>query len=291
VCSSDLGVYDGAGNNPAGETVYLDLNGNDVYDGSGQVFYRLDAGDIVFTDQDAIEQTYVGMEALTSAITAEAVQDFVDDTDQKIIPGFVDLSDPWLDMNEDGIRQAHEPFIDFNNNEQFNSANGRYDGFLCEDNGHDICGATSTYVRRALPIIMASSDANYWVRNTTDNCIVKTNIRNILNISPECDEISITLTSGGSKSFEVYVSDTANQTMPSGTRISSSVTAGELTGATQIDITNNINNHGRRFFLTILDNNTEREEAELSALNILITTPKGHETAISIGFTILAPTP
>ena len=54
---------------------------------------------------------------------------------------FSDISELFLDFNENGIHDTFEPFVDYNANGKFDAADGKFTGLLCSDS--TICSSTS----------------------------------------------------------------------------------------------------------------------------------------------------
>jgi hypothetical protein len=44
-----------------------------------------------------------------------------------------DLSEAWLDVNENRVRDANEPFVDFNNNANYDAGDGKFNGVSCNE--------------------------------------------------------------------------------------------------------------------------------------------------------------
>ncbi|MBI3344976.1 MAG: hypothetical protein HY028_09025 [Gammaproteobacteria bacterium] len=77
--------------------------------------------------------------------------------------GANDLAEAFRDDNENGVRDPTEEFLDFNANGVFDTADGKYNGFLCTDAARipgAICDAPkSLHVRDDIVIVMSGSTA------------------------------------------------------------------------------------------------------------------------------------
>lgn len=116
-----------------GHETLIDANGNNAYDGA----------DI---DGDAID----------------------DDTDngfsvsRRTEAGFIDLTEAWRDDNEDGDYQSNEPFFDFNADGEYSEGDGVFNGPQCNAASCENA-ASSINIRRAIRLIVSSSNAHYRV--------------------------------------------------------------------------------------------------------------------------------
>lgn len=81
---------------------------------------------------------------------------------------FTDLPEAFRDDNENGARDANEPFIDFNLNGAYSAADGKFNGVLCDESrvpppapsSAGTCSATkSIHVRGSLVIVFSGSNA------------------------------------------------------------------------------------------------------------------------------------
>lgn len=143
----------------------------------------------------------IGEEAFVDSVNGNGVAD----------PGeFTDTSEAFRDDNENGVRDANEPFIDFNGNRAFDGPDGKYNGVL---QGAAFVGApTSKNVFGNLVIVMSSSAAN-------------------ITSAPA----SIAAPGG----FSVTVTDINGNTMPSGTTIAVTAPFGTLTGLISFTVPQN----------------------------------------------------
>ena len=119
-----------------GHETFFDVNGNNVFDDADTPDGTAD-----IHDQNTDSGLFRG--------------DYMDG-------GFVDHSEAWRDDNEDGERQTSEIFIDYNNDNTFNAADGKFNGPHCLHN--TLCGgenASKLNVRKAIVMIMSGSNAAY----------------------------------------------------------------------------------------------------------------------------------
>lgn len=240
------GRYDGAGNNPLGETLFVDRNGNGVYDGAG----LLAAGE-AYTDANS-SGTFTG-------------------------PGFADLAEAFLDKNENGVRDQGEPYLDFNNNGQYDLRDGAYSGALCTHT--TLCAAQNTiHVRNSMVIVMSGSHPHITVQDPLNNNL--TYYSNIPGVPVSGINTPLNI-AGGSADLKITLTDDAGQSLPGGTTITISADAGELKGETQITIPGNTT-VGRVAVVTITDDDTATTAT--GTIKIHVATPKGEITDSTFDF-------
>ncbi|MFO0115766.1 MAG: hypothetical protein ACK53F_12370, partial [Betaproteobacteria bacterium] len=74
-----------------------------------------------------------------------------------------DLPEAWLDVNENRVRDANEPFIDFNNNAAYDGGDGKFNGVSCNEaitggSAAGSCGiAKSIHVRGRATVVFSGS--------------------------------------------------------------------------------------------------------------------------------------
>ncbi len=185
--------------------------------------------------------------------------------------GFSDIAEAWRDDNENNQYDANEVFLDFNNSGSYNNANGLFDGPQCQASS---CGANGLHVRRALVMVMASSDAllsffdeNGELANNTDG-------------TPGTPLFS--LPRGQSVPLSLVVSDTALQTMPSTTTILIGANNGDLAGQTEVTV-RETNRAGGDTLEFVLTNNLLPDQDPIdSTITATVTSPSGIESTLSI---------
>jgi len=139
---------------------------------------------------------------------------------------FTDLPEAWRDDNENGLRDAAEEYIDFNNDGTYNSADGTYNGTLCAS-GSTICNTNGdlVHVRDNLVLVMASVGQGIDLYETTSGTDVPVSFISL----PD---------SGAVRTFRVDVQDARGQIPPVNSTISVSTTNGEIVGGSSTDIGN-----------------------------------------------------
>jgi len=128
-----------------------------------------------------------------------------------------DVAEAFIDYNENGTREANEPYFDFNGNGSFDAADGKYNGVLCTS-GAAICGTQKSIdVRGSQIIVFSSSIANITIYGGVSP----------IPVSP-CDP-----TNGNVPfTFTVTVVDVNGNAMPAGTAIAFSTDNGQIVSAT-----------------------------------------------------------
>jgi hypothetical protein len=130
------------------------------------------------------------------------------------IDTFTDLPEPFLDANENGVRDIDEEFIDTNSDGLYSPGDGIFNGIL---RNSSLSGPTTIHVRGSLAIVLSGSDAVIKIDGSTSPPA-----RNI----PPCTTAAPF--TPGSVSFNVVVADVNGNAMPEGTTISFSTTNGQI---------------------------------------------------------------
>ncbi|ACE84839.1 Ig-like domain-containing protein [Cellvibrio japonicus] len=117
-----------------------------------------------------------------------------------------DLAEAYLDKNENGIRDANEEFIDFNNNQEYDPSNGMYNGILCseESAAQGTCSKAQVTIRQDLVLVVTSH--NLLFDNTTGRL-------------PFIDQ-NILVPAGGSGATWFWLADKNGNGVPQGTELS-----------------------------------------------------------------------
>ena len=177
--------------------------------------------------------------------------------------GFVDMSEAWRDDNENSRFDTGETFLDFNNDGAFSQADGKFNGPQCQGSNCADEGERSIHVRKALKLVMASSTAAYKLTGDT------------------------TVLNGDREKLIFSFADTGspNQTMPFGTTVDISLSAGTLEGMTSFTVgnTNNSGFDSMEFFIV----QEAGAEPQTAILTILITSPSGVTTNVNRQITLL----
>ena len=138
-----------------------------------------------------------------------------------------DMPEAFLDVNENGVRDSTEEFKDFNLDGAYSSADGLYNGVLCDPSVAP--GSTPTacnlqksiHVRRSIPIIFSSSGATI-----TDGA---GGPLSPIALNPCVDGTG----PGPSTAFTVRILDVNGNAMPAGTTIVFSTNNGKLLAPTE----------------------------------------------------------
>ena len=192
--------------------------------------------------------------------------------------GFVDYSEAWRDDNANNIKDPAEIFLDYNSNGQFDGPDGLFNGPQC--NG-SICGqgsAATMHIRRALELIMASSDSLLDVLLNGDTVASNYQI-----ITPP----TLSIARSESLSFSLNYSDTAVQPIPSGSTIEITSTAGLLGGQISLFARSTNKAGAQKANFTLTNNRSDDTgNATTATINIIVTTPSGVESTVSLVVTL-----
>ena len=192
--------------------------------------------------------------------------------------GFVDYSEAWRDDNANNIKDPAEIFLDYNSNGQFDGADGLFNGPQCIGS---ICGqgsAATMHIRRALELVMASSDSLLDIV-LNGNTVAS----NYQIITPP----TLSIARSESLSFSLSYADTAVQPIPSGSTIEITSTAGLLGGQISL-LARSTNKAGAQKANFTLTNNRSDDtgNATTATINIIVTTPSGVESTVSLVVTL-----
>jgi len=141
-----------------------------------------------------------------------------------------DLPEAWLDVNENRVRDATEPFIDFNNNSAYDTGDGRFNGVSCDDSvagrsAPNSCGTLkSIHVRGNTVVVFSGS-----VASIGSNAPIVSGVRTIqvlpntcVNSAPYVAQRRTTL---------ISVTDSNGNPMPAGTIVSFRTSRGTIVDA------------------------------------------------------------
>lgn len=239
-----------------GHETFFDTNGNNLFDDA-------DGSPIV----DVGNSSNLNVDSGFSNYPAES-------------SGFIDMSEAWRDDNENSTYDNGETFIDFNNDESFTSADSLFNGPQCQGANCADENMRNIHVRKAIRLVMASSTAEYILTNG-DGTIEYQN--SLTNTSAAIGDIA----NGDSQEFTLNFADTGmpNQTMPLGTTVNISLSAGTLAGDTSLTVSNNSQaGFTSMNFFVIQETGNDPQTA---ILNIVITSPSGVVTSFSRSITLL----
>lgn len=200
-----------------------------------------------------------------------------------ITSGFSDMTEAWLDSNENRLRDSDERFIDFNNNNKFDNNDGKFNGPQCEGS---LCGARSAntiHVRRSAVLVTSSSRALYSIYRgsvAVDIARVASNRQN-----ESINNARQNISRQTSATFRLLISDTANQTLANGTTIALATEQGSL-DTTLVTVGNN-SGGGQDFEIRVTNNLDQNAEATNDTLTVLITSPSGQVTSASVELRLL----
>ena len=183
---------------------------------------------------------------------------------------FADMPEPFLDANENGVKDATEDFIDTNNDGSYSPADGIFNGIL---RASSITGPTTIHVRGSHSLILSGSQA-----------FITLSIGNTINLTPYCTDG--TPFSSASAAFIMTIADVNGNAMPSGTTVVLSATNGRILSSTSFTIRNNCGTNPTYFVMMESDatqgaaptytcSNTKRS----GYLTVTVTTPKGNITS------------
>jgi hypothetical protein len=194
--------------------------------------------------------------------------------------GFVDYSEAWRDDNEDRLWSNGEPFLDYNNNQEFDQADGLFNGTQCLDSL--LCGtgnASTMHVRKAFRLLVSGSVAVVEIFDSEGMLLAGS-----ADINPAPDTFIIARQQ--KESLSVIVGDIFGNVMPADTNFSVTADEGTIT-TTSGDTVPNSSALGRTEFTFDIENILADDEPSATAtIQILITTPLGTETRISFVVTL-----
>ena len=188
--------------------------------------------------------------------------------------GFLDMSEAWRDDNENSVHDNGETFIDFNNDQSFSAADSLFNGPQCQGANCATENMQSIHIRKALRLVMASSAAEFKLTNGTGNIVYDDSLTGAN--APLSD-----VPNGGSQEFNFYFADTGtpNQTMPFGTTVGVTLSAGTLRGLTSFIVSNNSQEGFSQMNFFVV------QEAgglpQTAVLTITITAPNGLITSLN----------
>lgn len=178
---------------------------------------------------------------------------------------FTDMPEPFLDANENGVRDASEEFIDTNANGSYSSGDNIFNGILRDSS---ITGPTTIHVRGLLTIVLSGSDAFITVNSgnpiSLDHCTTGTAFSN----TPV--------------TFGIKITDVNGNVMPAGTTISFSASNGTiLTTPTSYTVPNTSTMTPPTYIVTMQSDATQdgtlkcTDTKSNGILTVTVTTPKG----------------
>jgi hypothetical protein len=231
-----------------GHETFFDTNGNNIFDDAD--------GDPIL---DTGNSNDLNMDSGFGSYPAQA-------------NGFLDMSEAWRDDNENSKHDTGETFIDYNNDGAFSAADDLFNGPQCQGVNCADEGMRNIHVRKAIRLVMASSAAEFILSRTGGT----TYQNSLTGFSTAIADVP----NGGSQAFNFSFADngTPNQTMPIGTTVDVSLSAGTLEGETSFTVSNN-NQAGfsQMNFIVIQEAGSDPQTA---VLTITITSPSGVITSL-----------
>ena len=146
-----------------------------------------------------------------------------------------DLPEAWLDVNENGSRDATEPFIDFNNNAAYDGGDGKFNGVSCNEaitggSAAGSCGiAKSIHVRGRATVVFSGSTPTSTGVNASGFDIPR------IEFTPRCDPTVVYNTPflvGKSQAAVFTARDVNGNVLPAGTTIAFTTTNGTIPSST-----------------------------------------------------------
>jgi hypothetical protein len=190
--------------------------------------------------------------------------------------GFIDHSEAWRDDNANRIKDVSEIFLDYNNNGQFDAADGLFNGPQC--NSADSCGqgsANTLHVRRSLELVMSGSRALMDIINT-NNTVIFSNYQT-------ASQPDLSIESGSSLSFMLRFSDSAEQPIASGSQILITSSTGTLAGQVEFVMPSTNRPGAGEISFTLSNDEVEPVDSTVSAL---ITSPSGIQSTVLFQVTL-----
>jgi len=196
---------------------------------------------------------------------------------------FTDMPEPFLDANENGVKDTNEDFIDTNANGSYSfinadgsySGDGIFNGILRDPLKTDPNDPTTIHVRGSLTIVLSGSDAYITINNgnsiTLDHC---TDLVKFNNVPTPVD---------------IRVTDLHGNAMPYGTTISFSSTHGTVNSIPASYTVLNTNGIPPSYPVTMVSDATQdpttlrcSNPKTIGDLTVTVTTPKGTATYASV---------
>jgi uncharacterized Fe-S cluster protein YjdI len=192
--------------------------------------------------------------------------------------GFVDFSEAWRDDNEDKQWNSGEVFLDYNNNQQFDSADGLFNGSQCTHS--TLCGqgnASTFSVRKALVLVMSGSEAIIEVVNNANERVA---------INTPAAASSFNIVRGNQTQLKVKVGDLNNNAMPAGSSITITSAAGEIIFNGNNQVTKTSSQQPSEFVFSLSNNLSGADPATETVVSITVTTPKQNTSRLDFTVTL-----
>jgi hypothetical protein len=198
---------------------------------------------------------------------------------------FDDMPEVFRDDNENGSYDTDsEEFWDFNQNDEYDLADGKYNGVLCQtsDDPDSLCSSEKNiYISRQLELIMAGSSARLEVFQETESGAELPLSNNTIVVTDNGAVVSVQM-SGYllrdeliGKCSPEHEDAGVHQPMPAGTTISFELKKGELLSEKTYTM-GNTSIGGAVSYPIIIAAPTDAEPGDVSLLTIKIETPGGN---------------
>lgn len=141
-----------------------------------------------------------------------------------------DLSEAFLDSNENGTREAtSETFIDLDRSGTYSSGDGKYNGVLCNELTGSAAGTCSSqksvHIFRNIPIVFSGSHAVLNFFETTTGALVPLPVGSAITFGRCTDNV---LFAPESRTLLVTVTDDNGNVMPAGSRVEFTISNGRI---------------------------------------------------------------
>ena len=162
-----------------------------------------------------------------------------------------DLAEPFRDDNGNGSYDpGSEYYVDFDNSGSYTTANGLFDGLLC--NGPSLCANAPARVMLSTDIEIIFSESN-------------------LNVSTDAPSYTLT---GSAQEITVFVVGNNGQVPPAGTTVSITADVGEVLEPASYTMLSTTTSGPAAFGFRL--KGSEPNETETGNLSVIVTTPKGN---------------
>jgi hypothetical protein len=185
-----------------------------------------------------------------------------------------DLPEAWVDYNENGLRDANEPFLDFNNDGLYTPADGKFAGVLCDNTIAPPAGSsagTCAITPAGLPIKSLHVRSQVVIALSDTKAIITTTPASI-NLGGLCGTAA--------QSVGIRIVDVNGNPMPAGTTIAVATTNGTLVAPTSfIEPNSSAKPIGSNYSVSIQSDSsiviTCTDATPNGVLTITVTTPSG----------------
>jgi hypothetical protein len=221
----------------------------------------------------------VGEETFTD-VNGNGLADLVPNEMLDINNVSTDIPEAWVDYNENRIRDANEPFLDFNNDFLFTAADGKFAGVLCDNT---IAPPTGSSVGTCAIDPATAPIKSLHVRNWV--VIALSDTRAVITTSPAFIDLGGLCSTVG-QIVDIRIVDMNGNPMPTGTTIAVTTTNGTLMAPSSfIELNSSAKPIGFNYAVSIQSDATKdasgacTDSTTIGTLTITVTTPSGIVTA------------